>query len=62
MNSRDLLRMSFQNLIRRKSRTILTVIGVMIGTCSIVIMLSLGIAYGQEFPGAIIPNGQFKYY
>ncbi len=49
MNSQDLLRMSLKNLIRRKSRTILTVVGVVIGTCSIVVMLSLGIAMDRSF-------------
>ena len=34
--------MCFQNLRRRKSRTILTVLGVFIGCCAIVIMVSLG--------------------
>ena len=35
--------MCLQNLMRRKSRTFLTVLGVLIGCCSIVIMVSLGI-------------------
>lgn len=39
----DLLAMSVNNLRRRKLRTALTVLGVVIGTASIVIMLSLGI-------------------
>lgn len=60
MNNRDLLRMSFQNLIRRKSRTILTVIGVMIGTCSIVIMLSLGIAMDRSFQEQLSQMGSLN--
>ncbi|NLB87941.1 MAG: ABC transporter permease [Syntrophomonadaceae bacterium] len=60
MNSRDLFRMSFQNLIRRKSRTILTVIGVMIGTCSIVIMLSLGIAMDRSFQEQLSQMGSLN--
>lgn len=39
----DLLRMSASNLLRRKLRTILTVLGVIIGTASIVVMVSLGL-------------------
>lgn len=39
----DLLRMSVNNLRRRKLRTALTVLGVIIGTASIVVTVSLGI-------------------
>lgn len=39
----DLLTMSVNNLRRRKLRTFLTVLGVVIGTASIVVMVSLGI-------------------
>ena len=39
----DLLRMSSGNLWKRKVRTILTVLGVVIGVASIVVMLSLGL-------------------
>lgn len=39
----DLLIMSINNLRRRKLRTFLTILGVVIGTASIVIMVSLGI-------------------
>ena len=42
MRKSDMFRMCLQNLTRRKSRTILTVLGVMIGCCAIVIMVSLG--------------------
>ena len=38
----DLLRMSSNSLKRRKLRTFLTVLGVVIGTASIVVMISLG--------------------
>ena len=43
MRFRDLLVMSLNNLRRRKLRTVLTVLGVVIGTASIVVMVSLGI-------------------
>lgn len=39
----DIFRMAINNLYRRKSRTLLTVSGVIIGSCSIIIMISLGI-------------------
>ncbi len=48
MRRQDLLRMCLQNLLRRKSRTILTVLGVLIGCCSIVIMVSLGIGMKES--------------
>ena len=43
MRFSDLLIMSVNNLRRRKLRTVLTVLGVVIGTASIVVMISLGI-------------------
>ncbi|MBF8982856.1 ABC transporter permease [Lutibacter sp. B2] len=49
MNSLDLFKMAIGNLWRRKTRTILTVLGVIIGTASIVVMISLGIAMDQSF-------------
>ena len=48
MKREDLLRSCLQNLLRRKSRTILTVLGVLIGCCSIVIMVSLGIGMKES--------------
>ena len=39
----DLFAMAAKNLMRRKSRTFLTMLGVLIGTTSIVVMVSLGI-------------------
>ncbi len=48
MNWMDLLRMSSSNLRRRKLRTFLTVLGVVIGTASIVVMISLGLGMQQS--------------
>ena len=48
MNWMDLLRMSTSNLKRRKLRTFLTVLGVVIGTASIVVMISLGLGMQQD--------------
>ena len=39
----DMIKICLQNLLRRKSRTILTVLGVVVGCCAIVTMLSIGI-------------------
>ncbi len=47
MNWIELLRMSGSNLRRRKLRTFLTVLGVVIGTASIVVMISLGLGMQQ---------------
>lgn len=43
MNSIDLIKMGIKNLWRRKTRTVLTVLGVIIGTTAIVVMISLGL-------------------
>jgi ABC-type antimicrobial peptide transport system permease subunit len=45
----ELVKFSFLNLWRRKLRTSLTVLGVMIGTASIVVMMSLGIGLNKQF-------------
>lgn len=47
MNSRDLLSMSARNLWRRKLRTSLTLLGVLIGTTSIIVMISLGLGLNR---------------
>lgn len=47
MKISDILGMSLSSLWRRKMRTVLTVLGVIIGTASIVVMLSLGLGLKQ---------------
>lgn len=49
MSSIDLFSMAVRNLIKRKLRTFLTVLGVIIGTASIVVMVSFGIGLNQSF-------------
>lgn len=49
MSSIDLFRMGLKNLWRRKVRTFLTVLGVIIGTSSIIVMLSLGFGLSNFF-------------
>ncbi len=48
MRISDLIKLSADNLKRRKGRTILTVLGVVIGTCSIVMMMSIGEAIDKS--------------
>ena len=48
MKITDMLTMSLKNLWQRKARTILTVLGVVIGVASIVVMISLGIGLKQS--------------
>jgi ABC-type antimicrobial peptide transport system permease subunit len=45
----DIIRMALKNLFRSKVRTILTVLGIVIGTTAIIIMLSLGIAINVAY-------------
>lgn len=53
----DFTTMGFKNLWRRKLRTILTAVGVAIGTFSIVIMLSLGIAMTEGYKNQLAEWG-----
>lgn len=48
MRFSDLVHLCRQNLFRRKSRTILTVLGVVVGCCSIVTMVSLGSGIDEQ--------------
>ena len=49
MRINDLIMMSVRSLWRRKLRTFLTILGVVIGASSIILMLSLGIAMNTNF-------------
>lgn len=49
MNTRDLMQMALRNLWKRKLRTALTILGVVIGTASIVVMISIGIGMNKGF-------------
>ena len=48
MRFSDIARSCTQNLLRRKSRTILTVLGVIVGCCSIVLMISIGQGINEQ--------------
>lgn len=47
MKISDQIALSAKNLSRRKGRTALTVIGVVVGTCAVIVMISLGIAQNK---------------
>ena len=49
MNNKDILQLCFGNLLRRRTRTILSVIGVIIGTTAIIVMLSIGLGLSYGF-------------
>ncbi|MCY6484860.1 ABC transporter permease [Clostridium aestuarii] len=49
MNRVDIFKMAFKNLFRRKLRTFLTTLGIIIGTISIVVTISLGMAMKKSF-------------
>lgn len=57
MRFSDIISMSAANLWKRKVRTILTVLGVVVGTASIVVMLSLGIGLQSAMLGQIQSEG-----
>ena len=57
MRISDLIKMGLRNLSRRKARTALTVLGVIIGTISIVIMVSIGIGMNNSFDKQFMENG-----
>ncbi|MCR5331879.1 MAG: ABC transporter permease, partial [Lachnospiraceae bacterium] len=53
----DLIKMGLRNLFRRKARTILTIVGVVIGTVSIVVMVSVGMGMNKSFEESVMENG-----
>lgn len=57
MRISDLLVMGIRNLFRRKARTILTVLGVVIGSLSIMIMVSIGDGMEQNFEKQVMQQG-----
>lgn len=57
MNNRDLLDLCFRNLFRRRARTLLAVIGVVVGTCAIVVMMSIGYGLTANFQEQIESYG-----
>jgi len=60
MLKRDLLLLANRNLWRRRTRTILTCLGVLIGTTSIVVMLSLGIGLKESMEQSMAQWGSLE--
>ena len=57
MRLRDMIAMSLSNLWKRKVRTLLTVTGVVIGTCAIVVMISLGLGMQKTMQDSLAQMG-----
>ncbi|HYE69645.1 MAG TPA: ABC transporter permease [Anaerovoracaceae bacterium] len=57
MTSRDLIGLAFRNLLRRKTRTILAIVGVVVGTSAIIVMLSIGFGLSASFQEQIESYG-----
>ncbi|MHC1694176.1 MAG: ABC transporter permease [Eubacteriales bacterium] len=57
MKSFDVFKMGLRNLTRRKTRTLLTVVGVVVGAASIVIMISLGIGMNESLDRSMAQMG-----
>ena len=57
MKISDMISMCLGNLFRRKMRTLLTVVGVIVGTCSIVVMISIGIGMNVQLDMTIAQMG-----
>lgn len=57
MRISDLIKMGLKNLARRKARTILTVLGVIIGSLSIIIMVSIGNGMNNNFNSQLMESG-----
>ena len=56
MNKIQLLKMAFTNLFRRKARSILAILGVLIGTASIITMVSIGLGISKNFTDTMKKN------
>ena len=48
MKISDQIGLAVTNLSRRKGRTALTVVGVVVGICAVIVMISMGIAESQQ--------------
>jgi ABC-type antimicrobial peptide transport system permease subunit len=57
MKISDLIKIGLRNLNRRKARTLLTVMGVVIGTISIVVMISIGIGMKKNYTQQVMEQG-----
>ena len=60
MRKSDIFIMGLKNLFRRKTRTLLTVLGVVIGTAAIVVMVSLGLGMNESYDQQIKQMGSLN--
>ena len=60
MSSVDIVLMSMRNLFKRKLRTFLTILGVVIGTAAIIVMVSLGLAVNASFEESLAYMGDIR--
>lgn len=60
MSSFDMISMAIRNLWKRKLRTFLTVLGVVIGTASIVVMISVGIGMNEGYKQQLSEMGSLN--
>ena len=60
MKKSDLIFMSMGNLWRRKLRTVLTLMGVVIGTTSIIVMISLGVGMKKSIESQLKDMGSLN--
>ena len=60
MSIKDLISMAVRNLWKRKLRTFLTILGVIIGTASIVVMVSIGIGMNESYTKQVSEWGSLQ--
>ncbi len=60
MKKFDIIRFALSNFLRRKARSALTVLGVVIGTAAVVIMISIGIGMNKGFEDQISSWGDLR--
>jgi ABC-type antimicrobial peptide transport system permease subunit len=60
MRPDDLITTCLHNLLRHKSRTVLTILGVVVGCCSVVLMISFGIAMNIATKASLAEMGDLS--
>lgn len=60
MKKKDIISFAFGNFFRRKTRSALTVLGVVIGTAAVIIMLSIGIGMNKGYEASISQWGDLR--
>ena len=60
MRFTDMMRICYSDLTNKKARTLLTVLGVLVGTCAIIVMISIGIAMEKSQTEMLASMGNLK--